>query len=139
VSLELSALKLSDLGRNESVLVARGEPREQIARLSLGAHVDLSLYLELRRDLFGLGSEALFVGSKGSRGRLPLPSIAQAIQTQIGEAGLGGRIIPADIGRYSAAKLACEGAGEQDAVRMIGYKRIPVALKAPIAPKTLRA
>jgi hypothetical protein len=92
----------------------------------------LSLYLELRRDLFGLGSESLFVGTKGTRGRLQLRSIAQAIQTQISEAGLGGRISPADIGRYSAAKLASQGAGEQDAVRMIGYKRIPVAFKGPI-------
>jgi hypothetical protein len=60
--------------------------------------------LDLRRDLFGLGSEALFVSTKGAR-----------------EAGLEGRIIPADLARYPAAKLLSEGAGEQDAVGMIGY------------------
>jgi hypothetical protein len=51
---------------------ARGESRERIARLSLGAHIDTSRYLELCRDLFdSLGSEALFVSTKGSRDRLP--------------------------------------------------------------------
>jgi hypothetical protein len=90
---ELSALNVSDLGRNRSVLVARGGPRERIARLSLEAHIDLSLYLELRRDLFGFGSEALFVSTRGARERLPLRSIAQAIQLQIENASLEERMI----------------------------------------------
>jgi site-specific recombinase XerD len=128
---ELSALNVSDLGRNKTVLVATGEPRERIARLSPQGHLELSLYLDLRRDLFGLGSEALFVSTRGSRDRLPLRSIAQAIQTQIEEAGLEGRIIPADLGRHPAAKLISEGAAPHDAVLMLGYKRIPGGNKGP--------
>jgi site-specific recombinase XerD len=104
-----------------------GQARERIARLSPGAYSELSLYLDLRRDLFGLGSEALFVSTKGSRDRLPLRSIAQAIQTQIDEAGLKGRINPSDLARYPAAKLVSEGAGQQDAILLLGYKSIPRA------------
>jgi site-specific recombinase XerD len=124
---ELSALNVSYLGRHRAILVAGGQARERIARLSPGAYSELSLYLDLRRDLFGLGSEALFVSTKGSRDRLPLRSIAQAIQTQIDEAGLKGRISPADLARYPAAKLVSEGAGPQDAILLLGYKSIPGA------------
>ena len=122
---ELSALNVSHLGRHKAILIASGHARERVARLSPAANIELSLYLDLRRDLFGLGSEALFVSTKGPRDRLPLRSISQAIQTQIDEAGLEGRLSPADLARYPAAKLVSEGVGPQDAIVMLGYKSIP--------------
>jgi site-specific recombinase XerD len=117
-------------------LVARGGPRERIARLSLEAHIDLSLYLELRRDLFGLGSEALFVSTRGARERLPLRSIAQNIQSQIENASLEERMNPADLARYPAAKFISEGTAPHHAVLMLGYKRIPGVYKGPTMPRT---
>jgi site-specific recombinase XerD len=127
---ELAALDIGHLRRHGAILVASGEPRERLARLSPEAYMDLSHYLDLRRDLFGYGSEALFVSGRGSRDRLPLRSIAQAIQAQIEDAGLEGRISPADLARYPAAKLVSEGAGPQDAILMLGYKRIPGASRS---------
>ena len=35
------------------------------------------------------------------------------------------RLYPADLARYSVAKLISEGAGAQDAIVMTGYKRVP--------------
>jgi len=87
--------------------------------------MDLSNYLEHRRDLFGLESDALFASSRGRRERLPLRSIAQVIQMQIEAAGLTDRICPADLARYPVAKLISGGAGPQDAIVMTGYKRVP--------------
>jgi hypothetical protein len=113
------------VGRNNAIRVASGGPRERIARLSPDAGVDLSSYLEHRRDLFGLGSDALFASSRGRRERLPLRSIAQVIQMQIEDAGLTDQICPADLARYPVAKLISEGAGPQDAIVMVGYKRVP--------------
>ena len=130
---EISALNVSHLGRHKAILIASGHTRERIARLSPAANIELSLYLDLRRDLFGLRSEALFVSTTGSRDRLPLRSIAQAIQTQIDEAGLEGRISPADLARYPAAKLVSEGAGPQDAILMLGYTSIPGASSSQAA------
>jgi site-specific recombinase XerD len=121
---ELSDLNVAHVGRNNAIRVASGRPRERIARLSPDAGADLSS-LEHRRDLFGLGSDALFASSRGSRERLPLRSIAQVIQMQIEDAGLTDRICPADLARYPVAKLISEGAGAQDAIIMVGYKRVP--------------
>jgi site-specific recombinase XerD len=133
---ELSALNISHLGRNSAILVASGEPRARIARLSPKTCIDLSLYLEHRRDLFGLGSEALFVSTRGARERLPLRSIAQVIQSQIEDASLDERMNPADLARYPAAKFISEGTGPHDAVLMLGYKRIPGVYKGPTMPRT---
>ena len=44
---------------------------------------------------------------------------------QIEDAGLTDRICPADLARYPVAKLMSEGAGPQDAIIMVGYKRVP--------------
>jgi hypothetical protein len=52
---------------------------------------------------------------------------------------LAARIAPADLGRYPAAKFISEGAGPQDAVPMIGYKRIPGVPKGPTEPHTSEA
>jgi site-specific recombinase XerD len=122
---ELSDVDIAHLGRNNAILIASGGPRERIARLSPDAQADLSYYLAYRRDLFGLGSDALFVSSKGRRERLPLRSIAQIIQMQIDDAGVSGRVYPADLARYPVAKLISEGAGPQDAIVMTGYKQVP--------------
>ncbi|WP_426418098.1 tyrosine-type recombinase/integrase [Bradyrhizobium genosp. A] len=122
---ELAALNISHLDRRGAILIARGERRERIARLSPAAIKDLSRYLELRRDLFGFGAEALFVSSTGACDRLPLRSIACGIQIQIEDAGLQGRISPSDLGRYLAAKLISEGVPPHEAVLMLGYKRVP--------------
>jgi hypothetical protein len=48
---------------------------------------------------------------------------------QIEDAGMTDRICPADLARYSAAKLISEGACPQDAIVMTGYKRVPGASK----------
>lgn len=85
-----------------------------------------STYFSHRRDLFGVGSEALFASARGVRERLPIRSIANIIQAQIANAGLTGRITSADLGRYGAAKLIAEGVAPHDALLMIGYKRIPM-------------
>src|SRR5262249_6078392 len=119
------------LGRNGgALLIASGEPRERIARLTRRAIADLSLYLEGRRDLFGFGSEALFVSFTGARDRLPLRTIASDIQSQIQSAGLEERIAPSDLARYPAAKLVSEGVTLQDAILMLGYKRIPTGSRS---------
>jgi hypothetical protein len=65
-----------DLGTGCAVRIGRGTTRERIARLSLKGRADCVTYLQGRRDLFGLGSEALFVKTRGVRKRLPLRTIA---------------------------------------------------------------
>lgn len=122
---ELSDVNIAHVGRFNAIRIASGGPRERIARLSPDAGMDLSSYLGHRRDLFGLGSDALFASSRGRRERLPLRSIAQIIQMQIEDAGLTDRIWPADLARYPVAKLISEGACLQDAIVMTGYKRVP--------------
>ncbi|MBR0689857.1 hypothetical protein JQ594_28365 [Bradyrhizobium manausense] len=124
---ELSALNHAEMGRRGAIRIAIGTPRERIARLSPQGLTYSSIYLGHRRDLFGLGSDALFASARGARQRLPIRSIANIIQEQIADAGLTGRITPADLGRYGAAKLMSEGMPSQDAILMIGYKRIPAA------------
>lgn len=62
---------------------------------------------------------------RGSR-TASIRTIANITQVQIANAGLTGRIMPADLGRYGAAKLIAEGVAAQDALLMIGYKRIPM-------------
>lgn len=136
---ELSDLNIAHVGRKNAIRIASDGPRERIARLSPDAGVDLSIYLEHhRRDLFGLGSDALFASSRGRRERLPLRSIAEIIQMQIDDAGVTGRVYPADLARYSVAKLISEGAGAQDAIVMTGYKRVPGVSKET-APYGLNA
>lgn len=137
---ELSAMNLCDTGSRGAIRIAVGTPRERIARLSPQGLAYRSIYLDHRRDLFGLGSDALFASVRGARERLPIRTIANIIQVQIANAGLTGRIMPADLGRYGAAKLIAEGGAPQDALLMIGYKRIPLPArgKEP-CPDILRA
>ena len=51
--------------------------------------------------------------------------IIQIIQMQIDDAGVTGRVYPADLARYPVAKLISEGAGAQDAIVMTGYRQVP--------------
>lgn len=122
---ELSGLNHVDLGTGCAVRIGRGTARERIARLSLKGSADCVTYLQSRRDLFGLGSEALFVSTRAARKRLPLKSVADIIQSQIDAAGLTDHIAPADLGRYAASKLLSEGASPQDALLVSGLRRIP--------------
>lgn len=126
---ELSALNHADMGSHCAIRIAVGTPRERIGRLSPQGLAYRSTYFDHRRDLFGVRSEALFTSARGARERLPIRSIANIIQLQIDNAGLTGRITPADLGRYGAAKLIAEGVAPQDALLMIGYKRIPRLLR----------
>lgn len=87
------------------------------------------MYFDLRRDLFGLGADALFAGARGARERLPIRSIANVIQEQIDDAGLTGRISPADLGLYGARKLISEGIAPQDVFLMVRSKGIPKPLR----------
>lgn len=121
---ELSGLNHVDLGTGCAVRIGRGTVRERIARLSLKGSADCVTYLQSRRDLFGLGSEALFVSTRGARERLPLRSVADIIQSQIDAAGLTDLLTPADLGRYAASKLLSEGASPQDALLVVGLRRI---------------
>jgi site-specific recombinase XerD len=122
---ELSELNRTDLGNGGAVLLARGTARERLARLSPDGREACAAYFGARRNLFGLGSEALFVGTTGTEDRLPLRSIANAIQSLIDEAGLADLISPSDIGRYAAGKLLAEGACPKDALLAVGFKRVP--------------
>jgi hypothetical protein len=72
-----------------------------------------------------LGFEALFVSTRGLRERLPLRSIANAIQSQIDEVGLTHAIAPSDLGRYAVGKLLAEGIYPRDALLAVGFKRVP--------------
>lgn len=122
---ELSGLDHVDLGTGCAVRIGRGTTRERIARLSHKGSADCVTYLQSRRDLFGLGSDALFVSSRGAKTRLPIRSIADIIQSQIDAAGLSDHISPSDLGRYAACKLLSEGASPQDALLVVGLRRIP--------------
>lgn len=134
---ELSALNHSDTGSNGAVRIAVGTPRERIARLSPQGFAYRSTYFGHRRDLFGIGSDALFASVRGARERLPIRTIANIIQVQIAKAGLTGRIMPADLGRYGAAKLIAEGVAPQDALLMIGFKRIPMPSRGNELPSDM--
>lgn len=137
---ELSALNHADMGSHCAIRVAVGTARERIARLSPQGLAYRYNYFGHRRDLFGLGSDALFASARGARERLPIRTISNIIQLQIADAGLTGRIMPADLGRYGAAKLISEGAAPQDALLMIGYNRIPIRARGNESdPGILRA
>jgi hypothetical protein len=43
---------------------------------------------------------------------------------------------PVDLARYPAAKFISEGTAPQDAVLMLGYKRIPGVYKGPTMLRT---
>ncbi|UPJ53418.1 hypothetical protein IVB30_20135 [Bradyrhizobium sp. 200] len=137
---ELSELNHADTGSSGAIRIAVGTPRERIARLSPRGLAYSSTYFDHRRDLFGIGSDALFASVRGARERLPIRTIANIIQIQIANAGLTGRIMPADLGRYGTAKLIAEGVAPQDALLMIGYKRIPMPARGnELDPNILRA